>query len=134
MSESNIPKESAIVETPTTDMIPKTPETPSEPKQVQQETEALLEAIQKMVQAELQAAGEYTRESYVKAVQDVRMKVENFRLIDKDQIDASFQEMETNAEQNLQGIVGDLKELGDRLVNAINAAWKELTTPSNSDS
>ncbi len=134
MSESNIPKESAIVETPTTEMTQTTPDTPSETQKVQQETEALLEAIQKMVQAELQAAGEYTRESYVKAVQDVRTKVENFRLIDKEQIDASFNEMETNAEQNLQGIVGDLKELGDRLVNAINAAWKELTTPSDSDS
>ncbi|MEL7036225.1 MAG: hypothetical protein AAFO04_11480 [Cyanobacteria bacterium J06592_8] len=127
--EQNVPKESAIVETPSTDVTPT-----SEGTKPQQETEALFDAIQNLVKAELQAAAEINRDAYTEAAKSVRERIEQIRLIDKEQIESSFKQLETDAESNLQGIVKDLSDLGERLTKATQAFWDVLTASDQSKS
>lgn len=129
--EHNVPKESALVETSSTQVTPteKQPETAPE-----KETEALLQAIQNLVKAEMQAAAEINRDAYTEAVRNVRERIEQIRLIDKDQIEASFKQFETEAESNFQGIVKDLADLGERLTKATQAFWDVLTASGDSKS
>lgn len=130
--EQNVPKESALVETPASPVAP-APEQPSG-QAPQKETEALLEAIQNLVQVELQSAAELNRDAYTEAVKNVRERIEQIRLIDKDQIESSFKQFEADAENNFQGIVKDLSDLGERLTKATQAFWDVLTASDESKS
>ena len=130
--EQNVPKESALVETSSTEVTP-APEKPAAPEP-KQETEALFQAIQNLVQVELQTAAEINREAYTEAVRTVRERIEQIRLIDKEQIESSFKQFETDAENNFQGIVKDLADLGDRLTKATQAFWDVLTGADESKS
>ncbi|ERT08903.1 hypothetical protein M595_1166 [Lyngbya aestuarii BL J] len=129
--EQNVPKESALVETPSTQV---TSTSESSGTQPQKETEALLEAIQNLVKVELQTAAEINRDAYAEAVKNVRQSIEQIRLIDKDQIESSFKQFETDAESNFQGIVKDLSDLGERLTKATQAFWDILTASDDSKS
>ncbi|MEB3283156.1 MAG: hypothetical protein VKK42_29970 [Lyngbya sp.] len=135
--EQNVPKESALVETSSTEVAPAelvpTSEKPSG-TQPQKETQALLEAIQNLVKVELQTAAEINRDVYTEAVKNVRERIEQIRLIDKEQIESSFKEFEADAENNFQGIVKDLADLGQRLTQATQAFWDVLTAPRDSES
>lgn len=130
--EHNVPKESALVETSSSEVVPVSTE--PEKNEPQKETEALLQAIQNLVKIELQTAAEINRDAYTEAVRSVRERIEQIRLIDKDQIETSFKQFETEAESNLQGIVKDLADLGERLTKATQAFWDVLTASNNSES
>lgn len=130
MTEPQVPKESAIVEQPTTKMVS---ETRSKPEEMKHETEELMSAINKMVQSELQAAEDFTEEAYINAVRNARQTIEQFRLIDKDQLENSMNQFENNAQQNLEGMVKEIAAFGDRISNAAQAAWEVLTAPRDSD-
>ena len=127
--EQNVPKESALVETPSTQVTATSESSGTKP---QKETEALLEAIQNLVKVELQTAAEINRDAYTEAVKNVRERIEQIRLIDKDQIESSFKQFETDAESNFQGIVKDLSDLGERLTKATQAFWDVLTASDDS--
>ncbi len=129
MNEPQVPKESAIVEQSTTEIVP---ETKSKPEEMKQETEELMAAINKMVQAELQAAEDFTEEAYINAVRNARQTIEQFRLIDKDQLENSIDQFETDAKQNLEGMVKEIADFGDRISKAAQAAWDVLTAPKES--
>lgn len=126
MNQPQIPKESAIVEQSNTEIVP---ETTSKPEEMKQETEELMSAINKMVQAELQAAEDFTEEAYINAVRNARETIEQFRLIDKDQLENSISQFESDAKQNLEGMVKDIADFGDRISKAAQAAWEVLTAP-----
>lgn len=126
MNQPQIPKESAIVEQSNTEIVP---ETKSKPEEMKQETEELMSAINRMVQAELQAAEDFTEEAYINAVRNARETIEQFRLIDKDQLENSISQFETDAKQNLEGMVKDIADFGDRISKAAQAAWEVLTAP-----
>ncbi|WP_413160064.1 hypothetical protein ACL6C3_16735 [Capilliphycus salinus ALCB114379] len=135
--EQNVPKESALVETSSTEVTPAEVVPNSEKPsgtQPQKETEALLEAIQNLVKVELQTAAEINRDVYTEAVKNVRERIEQIRLIDKEQIESSFKAFEADAENNFQGIVKDLADLGERLTKATQAFWDVLTAPRDSES
>lgn len=129
MNQPQIPKESAIVEQSNTEIVP---ETTSKPEEMKQETEELMSAINKMVQAELQAAEDFTEEAYINAVRNARETIEQFRLIDKDQLENSISQFESDAKQNLEGMVKDIADFGDRISKAAQAAWEVLTAPRES--
>ena len=130
MTEPEVPKESAIVEQSTPEIVTQ-PHSKSE--EMKQETQELMTAINRMVQSELQAAGEFTQEAYINAVRNARETIEQFRLIDRDQLEASINQFETDAEQNLQGMVKDITDFGDRISEAAKAAWDILTASDNSN-
>ncbi|MGB3535803.1 MAG: hypothetical protein WBA13_20085 [Microcoleaceae cyanobacterium] len=129
MNEPTVPKESALVEQSTTEIVP---ETQSKPEEMKQETEELMAAINRMVQSELQAAEDFTEEAYINAVRNARQTIEQFRLIDKDQLENSIDQFETDAKQNLEGMVKDIADFGDRISKAAQAAWDVLTAPRES--
>ncbi|MGL5080871.1 MAG: hypothetical protein ACRC8A_05240 [Microcoleaceae cyanobacterium] len=120
----NLPEESTIE--PVSPVNP----TASDPKQ---STDELIEAIKKLVQAEMRSAGEFTRETYIKAVNQAKETIEKIRLIDQTEIEASFQNLESKAEQNWHSLVEDLADFSDRIADAARAAWHVLTEPRDKD-
>ncbi|GGA38319.1 hypothetical protein [Okeania sp. KiyG1] len=126
MTEPNVPKERAIVEVETdSNKITSTPESP-DPKQ---ETEELVEAIKRLAHSEMEAAGEFTRDSYIQAVKQARETIERIRLIDPKKIEEAGKNIEKDIENNWETMVKEVQDFGDRLVKAGQAAWDVLTAP-----
>lgn len=107
------------------------------------QTKALFAAINKRVLGELRAAGDLTRDSYLKTVRTAREKIENNKLIDPE-------EFEKEAEEYWQSVTKRTSTLGSRLGAAVakgasevgsrfgsaakaafGAAWKEITAPKS---
>lgn len=93
---------------------------------VQNETQALIEAIRTKAQAEAVLAGEFTREAYLSAVRRIRENIEQTQLFDPEKIEASITEIQQEAEKNWQTVVQDVQSFGDRLSEAAKAAWEIL--------
>jgi len=101
---------------------------------LKQETKALIEAIKKRAQSEIQTAQDLTRESYLNAVRQAREAIEQTQLIDPDRIEQSVQLIQQEAQKNWQSVIDEIHDLGDRLSEAAKAAWNVLTQPKSSDS
>jgi hypothetical protein len=101
---------------------------------LKQETKALIEAIKKRAQSEIQTAQDLTRESYLNAVRQAREAIEQTQLIDPDRIEQSVQLIQQEAQKNWQSVIDEIHALGDRLSEAAKAAWNILTQPKSSDS
>lgn len=133
-SEPSVDKESAIVETkPANTDIVKESDSNGQTEDVKEATEALVEAIKKLATSEMQAAGDFSREAYLKAVTGARETLEKIKLIDAEQIEKSVQGIQTEADKNWQSVLGEIMDFGDRLTKAAQAAWEVLTTPSPKD-
>ena len=74
-----------------------------EPDEIKQKMGELVELIKKRAESEIQSTENLTRETYVKAID--------------------------RATQNWENFIDDLKNMGNRLDRAIDAAWKTLTAP-----
>ncbi len=127
MTEPRVPKERALVEvSDSTNKMVET-EMANETDAAKQETKELIEAIKKLAQSEVQAAGDFTREAYVKAVREARETIERIKLIDTNSIERAGTMLERETEQNWQAMVKEIQDFGDRLVAAAQAAWDVLT-------
>jgi hypothetical protein len=127
MTEENVPKERAIVEVSDSTNKMVESEMANETDAVKQETKELVEAIKKLAQSEVQAAGDFTREAYVNAVRQARETIERIKLIDTDRIEKAGTMLENEAEKNWQNMLKEIQDFGDRLVAAAKAAWDVLT-------
>ncbi len=127
MTEENVPKERAIVEVSDSTNKMVESEMANETDAVKQETKELVEAIKKLAQSEVQAAGDFTREAYVTAVRQARETIERIKLIDTERIEKAGTMLENEAEKNWQNMVKEIQDFGDRLVAAAQAAWDVLT-------
>lgn len=134
-SESNIPKESAIVEVnPEAKEMTTTPETEEKSAdELKEATEALMEAIKNLAKSEMEAAEDFSREAYLKAVGQARKTIEQIKLIDPDEIEKSVQQVQNEAEKNWQSVLEEMQGFGDRLTKAAQAAWEVLTAPKKDD-
>jgi len=94
---------------------------------IKQETKALVEAIKKRAQSEIQAAQELTCEAYLAAVRRAREAIEETKLIDPDRLERSVQLIQQEAQKNWQSIADETQHLGDRLSEAAKTAWTILT-------
>ncbi|MGQ4647612.1 hypothetical protein [Lyngbya aestuarii] len=128
-NQNNVPKERAIVEYSERNKEIVETNMPEASKQVQQETLALIEAIQKRAQTEARKAGEFTLEKYLEAVSTAQAEVEKMNLFEPEQIENSIRLMREEANKNWEAIAKDVTSLGDRLSDAAKAAWDALTTP-----
>lgn len=127
MTEPNVPKERSLVEvSDSTNKMVET-EMANETDAAKQETKELIEAIKKLAQSEVQAAGDFTREAYVKAVRQARETIERIKLIDTDSIERAGTMLEKETEHNWQAMLKEIQDFGDRLVAAAKAAWDVLT-------
>lgn len=96
---------------------------------LKEETKALIDAITRRAQIEAQSAGSLTRETYLTAVRRAREAIEGNPLIERDRIEYSWHFLQKEAEKNLESVVKEVAELGDRLTQAGKAAWEVLTAP-----
>ncbi|MBE9177432.1 hypothetical protein IQ268_02435 [Oculatella sp. LEGE 06141] len=131
-SEPNTPETTAIVEVSSqTDALVET-EMANESDEVRRETKALIEAIRKRAQVEVQTAGDYTRDAYLNAVRHARESIEHNQLFEPERIDRSVQLLQQEAEKNWHYVLSEIESLGTRLAEAAKAAWDTLMNSPNS--
>lgn len=102
---------------------------------LQTQTKALFVAINQRILSELRAAGNLSRDTYLKAIRSARASIEQERLIDPEQV-------EKEAEKHWQSLVKNTSalsvqigsatargasSLGNRLGAAAKAAWSEFS-------
>jgi hypothetical protein len=133
MTNSNPESSTPITISPETDALVEQ-EMAGQNADLKQETKALIEAIKKRAQSEIQTAQDLTREAYLVAVRRAREAVEETKLIDPDRLEQSVQLIQQEAQKNWQSVFDEMQRLGDRLTEAAKAAWNALTQPKSSDS
>ena len=122
-------------------IIPISPETNAlvekemvgESDQIKQETKALVEAIKKRAQSEIENAQTITQDAYLKAVRSAREAVEKNQLLDPKRIEHSVEMIQKDAQENWQKTVDEIKALGDRLQEAAQVAWNIIMRKNSSD-
>jgi F0F1-type ATP synthase membrane subunit b/b' len=127
-------------ETKETTIVPVSPETNAlveqemagESDQLKAETKALVEAIRKRAQSEIENAQTLTQEAYLNAIRSARKAVENNSLLDPKRIEHSVEMIQRDAQENWQKTVDEITALGDRLQEAAQAAWDILMGKDNS--
>ena len=103
---------------------------PEQPDEIKQKMGELVELIKKQAESELEAAEATTREAYINAIANAKTtlkQTETFFAEQEQTLQQKIQELNTQAEREWDSFVGDVKNMGNRIDNAINAAWKALT-------
>ncbi len=103
-----------------------------ESDELKAETKALVEAIRKRAQSEIENAQTLTREAYLNAVRSAREAVEKNQLLDPKRIEHSVEMIQKDAQENWQKTVDEITALGDRLQEAAHVAWDILMGKDNS--
>ncbi|MGL5941630.1 MAG: hypothetical protein ACRC2S_14855 [Waterburya sp.] len=123
-----------------TSLVPVSPETNAlveqemagESDQLKAETKALVEAIRKRAQSEIENAQTLTQDAYLTAIRSARKAVENNSLLDPKRIEHSVEMIQRDAQENWQKTADEIAALGDRLQEAAQAAWDILMGKDNS--
>lgn len=132
-TESNNPETPTPVEVnPPTDAIVESGSA-VETEELRQETQALIDAIRKRAQMDAESAGDFTRETYLNAVRQLRETVEANKLFDPEQIEKSFEQVQQEAEKNWQSVVNEITDIGDRFSEAAKVAWDIITKSQEDD-
>ncbi len=118
------------VSTETNDLVEK--EMVGQDEQIKAETKALVEAIKKRSQAEIENAQTLTQDAYLNAVRSARKALESNQLLDPKRIEHSVTMIQRDVESNWQKTVDEMTALGDRLQEAAQAAWNILMGQDNS--
>ncbi len=103
-----------------------------ESDQLKAETKALVEAIRKRAQSEIENAQTLTQDAYLTAIRSARKAVENNSLLDPKRIEHSVEMIQRDAQENWQKTVDEITALGDRLQEAAQVAWDILMGKDNS--
>jgi hypothetical protein len=107
-----------------------------EPDDIKYHMMALIEAIKQRASVQLESTGEMTKEAYVSAMQQAKEtlnKTEDFFQEQKNSLAQTIDDVEDTATQRWEGLLQDMKEMGNRLDRAVSEAWKILTAPDKSD-
>ena len=99
---------------------------------VKSETKALVEAIKRRAQSEIENAQTITKEAYLNAVRSAREAISDNQLLDPKRIEHSVEMIQKDAHDNWQKTVDEITALGDRLQEAAQAAWDILMGKDNS--
>jgi len=105
---------------------------PQESDEIKHHVMALIEAIKKQSQSQIETAGDMTREVYVNAMRQAQETLKNTGLLldnQRETLDSSISSLEDTATQKWEAIVSDMQKFGDRLDRAVNTAWQILTEP-----
>ncbi|MEG4457577.1 hypothetical protein [Microcoleus sp. N9_A1] len=87
----------------------------------------VIDAIKTRAQAQVQDAGEVSREAYLKAVRQAREAVEQNKLVERDRIEQAVDHIQKQTEKNWHVVVGEIESLGTRLKETAKSAWSALT-------
>lgn len=118
---------SVIVEiSPQTSKLVET-ELAEEDDEIKRETKALIEAIKRRAQAEIQSAGNLSRDAYLNAVRRARESVESNQLmVNPGELERSMQLIQKEAEKSWLIIASEIESLGIRLADEARVAWSNL--------
>jgi F0F1-type ATP synthase membrane subunit b/b' len=127
-------------ETKETTIVPVSPETSAlveqemagESDQLKAETKALVEAIKKRAQSEIENAQTLTQDAYLNAVRSAREAIEQNKLLDPERIEHSVEMIQKDARENWQKTIDEIAALGDRLQEAAQVAWDILMGKNSS--
>lgn len=127
-------------ETKETTIVPVSPETNAlveqemagESDQLKAETKALVEAIKKRAQSEIENAQTLTQDAYLNAVRSAREAIEQNKLLDPKRIEHSVEMIQRDARENWQKTIDEIAALGDRLQEAAQVAWDILMGKNSS--
>ncbi|WP_272120591.1 MULTISPECIES: hypothetical protein [Spirulina] len=137
MSEANFSQDTQPMESSASDVSPETKalvedKMPQESDEIKHHVMALIDAIKKQAQTQIEAAGDVTRDVYVTAMRQAQDTLKNTGLLLDDQrenLDHSIEGLENTAAKNWELLVNDMQKFGDRVDRAVNAAWQILTEP-----
>lgn len=129
MTETNKP-----AETKETTIVPVSPETDAlvekemagETDAVKDETKALVEAIRRRAQSEIENAQTLTQDAYLNAVRSAKETLEQNELLNPKRIEHSVEMIQRDAQENWQKTLDEISSFGDRLQAAAQAAWDVL--------
>lgn len=125
-----------------TDIVKVSPETDAlveqemtgQDEQIKDETKALVEAMRKRAQSEIENAQTITQDAYLNAVRSAREALEQNELLNPKRIEHSAEMIQRDVEKNWQKTVDEIATLGDRLQEAAQAAWDILMGKGDSGS
>lgn len=69
---------------------------------------------------------ELSREKYLEAVRKARESVEENKLIEKEQVEQTVQDLQQQTDKNWQSFVSEIESLGTQLTDAAKKAWNDL--------
>ncbi len=121
-------------ETQATNIVAVSPETNAlvekemarQDESIKEATKALVEAIKKRAQSEIENAQTITRDAYLKAVNNAREAIEQNQLIEPERVEHSVQIIQKEAQENWHKIAQEITDLGQRLQEAAQGAWDVL--------
>jgi hypothetical protein len=96
---------------------------------IQKETEKnwlVIDAIKTRAQAQIQDAGEVSREAYLKAVRQAREAVEQNKLVERDRVEQAVDQIHKQADKNWHVVAGEIESIGTRLKETAKSAWSKL--------
>jgi hypothetical protein len=78
---------------------------------------------------------ELSRDKYLEAVRKARESVEQNKLIEKERVEQTVQDLQQQTDKNWQVFVGEIESLGTQLTDAATKAWNDLiaSVPKNKD-
>ena len=104
-----------------------TVEPTEEDDEIKRETQALIAAIRKRAQAEVQSAGDFSRDAYLNAIRQARATVEQSQLvIDPQRLEQTIQTLQNEADKSWHVILGEIESVGFQLADAARLAWQNL--------
>ncbi|MBE9229417.1 hypothetical protein IQ264_28845 [Phormidium sp. LEGE 05292] len=69
---------------------------------------------------------ELSREKYLESVRQARESVEQNKLIEKERVEQTVQDLQQQTDKNWQGFVSEIESLGTQLTDAAKKAWNDL--------
>lgn len=70
--------------------------------------------------------GELSREKYLETVRKAKESVEQNKLIEKERVEQTVQDLQQQTDKNWQGFVSEIESLGTQLTDAAKKAWNDL--------
>lgn len=70
--------------------------------------------------------GELSREKYLESVRKAKESVEQNKLIEKEKVTQTVQDLQQQTDKNWQGFVSEIESLGTQLTDAAKKAWNDL--------
>ncbi|WP_236739099.1 hypothetical protein [[Phormidium ambiguum] IAM M-71] len=70
--------------------------------------------------------GELSREKYLESVRKAKESVEQNKLIEKERVEQTVQDLQQQTDKNWQGFVSEIESLGTQLTDAAKKAWNDL--------
>ncbi len=148
MSDANTPPETSTPESSTgtgRDSSAVSPETrsmveqrmPEESDEIKHHMTALIDAIKRRAETQMNSAEDISRDAYVTAMrqaQDTLQKTGDFFEEQRSSLEQSIAGIEDTATKNWETLLADVQKVGDRFDRAIHAAWTILTEQEQSDS